>query len=187
LCALCGQLIAHASFPQFPDNGCYNRKLYTAEDLKAEFACRQCSGLPGILAWIEANHDPYIIDIDTSPVGETRCNDDASTASLPSREHVITGITFYDFGLEALSGYEITPLPISFGARPKRQVLARSWNPRYSNTGLLRRWLIDCDSFHGSKCRQPVTPRPRHRMVLIDTQRFCLVESDGSEDYATLS
>jgi len=67
------------------------------------------------------------------------------------------------------------------------EYVGRAWDQSRVSIELLRQWLEDCDRCHGTECRQPVIPRPSHRIMLIDTKRHCLIDSHGSENYAALS
>jgi hypothetical protein len=83
--------------------------------------------------------------------------------------------------------WSVLPLPPSPGLSDTAQIFGRTWNPAHFDPELLRRWMVGCDKNHLEKCRQALVARPNHRILLIDTKQFRLVDSAGVENYAALS
>jgi hypothetical protein len=174
LCASCARLIAHLQHPDGYKLGDHQPHIYSAGEFKAKFACGRCPGLPGILKWTSLHLLP-ICHIDVLSFKESSCND------------IIDKITFREWEQLKWVVYEIAPLQIAASTELGSHSVGRTWNPRYLDTTLLWQRLTACDISHGPECRTPVTPRPDHHILLIDTQRLCLVSSHGDEAYAALS
>jgi hypothetical protein len=156
------------------NSGDHQPHIYSPEEFKGKFACGRCPGLPGILKWTSLHLLP-ICHIDVCTFKDSSCND------------IIDKITFRESEQLQWVVYEIAPMQIAASSELGSHSIGRTWNTRYLDTTLLRQWLTACDIRHGPEFHTPVTPRPDHHILLIDTRRLCLVCSHGDEAYAALS
>jgi hypothetical protein len=65
----------------------------------------------------------------------------------------------------------------------------RHFDPRQFNLDLARQWISHCDRYHGDKCQwlpSDLVPIPL-KLIMIDLQDGCLVETSADVKYVTLS
>lgn len=146
---------------------------YDYSGFNTVFDCEECLGLNGILKAIA----PHAY---TGGVVRVR--------SWPNLDnHPIFGFDIYP-----RSGAEfhhiVLPIPTSPSAVVRcEKFLGRHFSPAYLSTNLIFKWLRKCDEEHENKCRKPATLPPSHRILLIDVEKGCVVDSVEGAKYAALS
>jgi len=172
LCDVCGTLLSRLGIVDYASEPPGER--YSEEQFATRLRCSSCPGLA------------YTLDLLKAAYGTVeniriylQWDGDGDISALCITGHVP--------GQYQEQSWVPLPLGADLNATGMETSLGRVWNPSLVDADLLRQWLTNCAQNHGAECRQPVMPRPTHRMLLVDTRRYCLVDSCGMEEYAALS